>query len=55
MAEIEHIIASVKNDTLPDLKALYKDQLKMNMGESDVNARIIDYFKASTRLPWTTA
>ncbi|KAE8996878.1 hypothetical protein PR002_g19193 [Phytophthora rubi] len=43
-AEIEKIISSVKNDSLPDIKDLYQRELKLNMSESDVKARYIDYF-----------
>lgn len=48
--EIEHIVASVKNNTLPDIKSLFKKELKMNMGESDVEARVLDYFKTFNRI-----
>ncbi|POM66203.1 LOW QUALITY PROTEIN: Hypothetical protein PHPALM_17977 [Phytophthora palmivora] len=43
-AEIENIISSVKNDSLPDIKELYWRELKLDMAESDVKARYIDYF-----------
>eukprot|EP00644_Phytophthora_capsici_P009513 jgi/Phyca11/15463/fgenesh1_pg.PHYCAscaffold_13_\ len=45
-AEIEHIVASVKNKALPDIKGHFKKELKMNLAESDVTARIMDYFKS---------
>eukprot|EP00644_Phytophthora_capsici_P005294 jgi/Phyca11/96003/e_gw1.1.1007.1 len=45
-AEIEHIVASVKNKALPDIKGLFKKELKMNLAESDVTARVMDYFKS---------
>uniref|UniRef100_H3H596 Uncharacterized protein n=1 Tax=Phytophthora ramorum TaxID=164328 RepID=H3H596_PHYRM len=44
IAEISNIISNVKNDTLPDIKALFRSQLRMNMTESDVDARVLDYF-----------
>ncbi|KAG3199082.1 hypothetical protein PC128_g5557 [Phytophthora cactorum] len=45
IAEIDHIVSSIKNNTLPDIKELFKKKLRMNMRESDVNARLIDYYK----------
>lgn len=46
IAEIESIAGSVKNKTLPDVKALFKSKLRLNMTESDVYARVLDYFTA---------
>ncbi|GMF21819.1 unnamed protein product [Phytophthora fragariaefolia] len=43
-AEIEHITSSVKNKTLPDIKALFRSQLHLRMSESDVDARVLDHF-----------
>ncbi|KAE8964420.1 hypothetical protein PR003_g24363 [Phytophthora rubi] len=50
LTEIKSIVDSVKNSTLPDIKALFKKELKMNMGESDVAARVLDYFRAFNRI-----
>ncbi|POM79715.1 Hypothetical protein PHPALM_2547, partial [Phytophthora palmivora] len=50
LAEIDHIVGSVKNQALPDIKELFKRELKMNMTESDVTARVMDYFKNSKRI-----
>uniref|UniRef100_H3GC38 Uncharacterized protein n=1 Tax=Phytophthora ramorum TaxID=164328 RepID=H3GC38_PHYRM len=44
IAEIEHIAGSVKNKTLPDIKTLFMNSLRLNMTESDVYARVLDYF-----------
>eukprot|EP00644_Phytophthora_capsici_P016404 jgi/Phyca11/117846/e_gw1.34.384.1 len=44
IAEIESIAGSVKNKTLPDVKALFKSKLHLNMTESDVCARVLGYF-----------
>ncbi|KAE8955849.1 hypothetical protein PR001_g31943, partial [Phytophthora rubi] len=44
IAEIDKIIGSVKNNTLPDIKQLFERELRMNMAESDVAARVVDYF-----------
>ncbi|KAE9044244.1 hypothetical protein PR002_g2909 [Phytophthora rubi] len=44
-AEIEHIVSSIKNATLPDIKELFKKELRMKKDESDVNARLMDYYK----------
>ncbi|KAG3092120.1 hypothetical protein PI124_g6738 [Phytophthora idaei] len=50
ITEIERIVSSIKNDKLPDIKELFIKDLLMNMKESDVNARLTDYFKTfSTR------
>ncbi|KAG2782912.1 hypothetical protein Pcac1_g7271 [Phytophthora cactorum] len=50
IAETEPIVSSIKNDKLPDIKELFTKELLMNMKESDVNARLTDYFKTfSTR------
>ncbi|ETM48162.1 hypothetical protein L914_07262, partial [Phytophthora nicotianae] len=45
IAEIKHIVDSGKNKVLPEIKELFKSDLKINLTESDVNARVIDYFK----------
>ncbi|GMF38611.1 unnamed protein product [Phytophthora fragariaefolia] len=45
VAEIEHIFGSIKNDSLPDIEELFKTELRINMSESDVNARLMDYYK----------
>ncbi|KAE8954299.1 hypothetical protein PR001_g32554, partial [Phytophthora rubi] len=50
LAEIKSIVDSVKNSTLPDIKAPFKKELKMNMGESDVAARVLNYFRAFNRI-----
>ncbi|KAE8955811.1 hypothetical protein PR001_g31958, partial [Phytophthora rubi] len=44
IAEIDKIIGSVKNNTIPDIKQLFERELRMNMAESDVAARVVDYF-----------
>ncbi|KAG3118917.1 hypothetical protein PI125_g2467 [Phytophthora idaei] len=44
IAEIEHIARSVKNQTLPDIKALLQSKLRLNMTESDLYVRVLDYF-----------
>ncbi|GMF20447.1 unnamed protein product [Phytophthora fragariaefolia] len=43
VADIDHIVGSIKNDSLPDIEKLFKAELRMNM--SDVNARLMDYYK----------
>jgi hypothetical protein len=45
IAEIERIVSSIKNNTLPDIEELFDRLLKMNMNEGDVNARLIDNYK----------
>ncbi|KAG1692310.1 hypothetical protein DVH05_025480 [Phytophthora capsici] len=44
ITEIALILLSVKNSTLPDVKALFKSKLRMNLAESDVDAHVVDYF-----------
>ncbi|GMF60749.1 unnamed protein product [Phytophthora fragariaefolia] len=50
LAEIAHIVDIVKNNTLPDIKELFKRGLKLIMGESDVEAGVLDYFKMFNRI-----
>ena len=50
LAEITQIIASVKNDTLPDIETLFGNELKMDLGESDVSERVLQYFKKADEL-----
>ncbi|OWY90446.1 hypothetical protein PHMEG_00041421, partial [Phytophthora megakarya] len=42
ITEINGIVNSVKNNTLPDIKALFGKELKMCMNESDVEARLFN-------------
>ena len=44
MEKISEIISSVKNDIDIDLDALFASKLKINLKETDVKQRIIDYF-----------
>lgn len=39
------MLAKVKNDDIPDIKQLFKQELKMDMKETDVDARILSYFQ----------
>lgn len=50
VAAIEAIVSSIKNSQIPDIKALFKRELKMNMKESDVLARVLDYFKTCNKI-----
>ncbi|KAF1330768.1 hypothetical protein FI667_g4937, partial [Globisporangium splendens] len=43
--ELNKIVDSVKNSTVPDIDKLFDSRLKMNLRESDVGARVINYFK----------
>ncbi|KAE9185100.1 hypothetical protein PF005_g21391 [Phytophthora fragariae] len=38
------LLDTVKNKALPDIKALFKSKMRLNMTKSDVYARILDYF-----------
>ncbi|ETP01268.1 hypothetical protein F441_21464, partial [Phytophthora nicotianae CJ01A1] len=42
--EIDGIINSVKNHTLRDVQALFKKDLHLNLKESDVSERVLQYF-----------
>jgi hypothetical protein len=46
---LNDVIASVKNDRVPNVAAEFKEAVKMNMQESDVRARVVQYF-ADSRL-----
>ncbi|KAE8954744.1 hypothetical protein PR001_g32367 [Phytophthora rubi] len=45
IAEIKALLAKVKNDDLPDIKALFDKELVMDLAEADVDARILAYFQ----------
>ncbi|GMG17564.1 unnamed protein product [Phytophthora fragariaefolia] len=44
IAEIDHTVSSIKNNSLPDIKDLFKKDLNMKLDGSGVNARIIEYY-----------
>ncbi|OWY90415.1 hypothetical protein PHMEG_00041465 [Phytophthora megakarya] len=44
IVEIKPILGRVKNKALPDIKELVKKDLKINLAETDVTARVMDYF-----------
>ncbi|KAE8882107.1 hypothetical protein PF003_g33854 [Phytophthora fragariae] len=44
-AELDRLLGSVKNDDIPDIKALFKRELHMDLRESDVDARVLSYFQ----------
>lgn len=48
--KITEIMESVKNETLPDINALFKQHLRMDMSESDIKQRILKFFKDCNRL-----
>ncbi|POM70536.1 Hypothetical protein PHPALM_13006 [Phytophthora palmivora] len=45
ITELEEIISNVKNGTIADVDALFASELKMNLRESDVQARVVKYFQ----------
>ncbi|KAE8985332.1 hypothetical protein PF011_g20427 [Phytophthora fragariae] len=45
IAEIKALLAKVKNDDLPGIKALFDKELVMDLVETDVDARILAYFQ----------
>ncbi|KAG1712115.1 hypothetical protein DVH05_009354 [Phytophthora capsici] len=50
IAEIEHIVESDNNKALPDIKELFKRELKMNLAESGVAVRVMDYVRRFKRI-----
>ncbi|ETM97228.1 hypothetical protein PPTG_20422 [Phytophthora nicotianae INRA-310] len=47
LAKIDDIIASVKNNAVPDVAALFKENVVMDMRESDVKERVMQFFVRS--------
>jgi hypothetical protein len=47
LAKIDEIIASIKNNSVPDVAALFKENVVMDMGESDVKERVMQVFVRS--------
>lgn len=47
LAKIDEIIASVKNNSVPDVAALFKENVEMNLGEGDVKERVMQFFAKS--------
>eukprot|EP00644_Phytophthora_capsici_P000508 jgi/Phyca11/99990/e_gw1.4.1076.1 len=43
-SELDNIIGSVMNDDIIDIDALFDQELKMDLREADVKARVINYF-----------
>ncbi|KAG2840782.1 hypothetical protein PC111_g3331 [Phytophthora cactorum] len=48
--EIDNIINSVKNHTLPDVQALFKRELHLDLKESDVSERVLQCFMSCDRI-----
>ncbi|KAF4027454.1 hypothetical protein GN244_ATG20933 [Phytophthora infestans] len=47
LAKIDEIIASVKNNAVPDVAALFKENVVMDIKESDVKERVMQFFVRS--------
>jgi hypothetical protein len=47
LAKIDEIISFVKNKSVPDVAALLKENVVMDMGESDVKERVMQVFVRS--------
>ncbi|KAF4148067.1 hypothetical protein GN958_ATG02761 [Phytophthora infestans] len=45
IAEVTALLGKVKNDDLPDIKALFARELQMDLKETDVDARVLSYFQ----------
>lgn len=50
MEKIDGIIATVVNNTIPNVAAEFKLAVKMDLKESDVRERVIQFFKAGRQL-----
>ncbi|ETI57422.1 hypothetical protein L914_00244 [Phytophthora nicotianae] len=48
--EIDNIINSGKNQTLPDVQALFRKELHFNLKESGVSERVLKYFISCERI-----
>lgn len=44
LKEFDKILGSVKNNKLPKIDKLFDEGLRMDLKESDVTARVVDYF-----------
>ncbi|KAE8879103.1 hypothetical protein PF003_g36769 [Phytophthora fragariae] len=44
LEKIHEITDSFQNQELPDVKELFREELRMNMSNSDIDARVIEYF-----------
>eukprot|EP00644_Phytophthora_capsici_P004850 jgi/Phyca11/96370/e_gw1.1.345.1 len=44
IVELDKIVGNVMNDAILDVDAIFDDELKMNLRERDVKARVINYF-----------
>jgi hypothetical protein len=47
LAKVDEIISSVKNNSVPDVAALFKENVTINMAESDVKERVMQFFARS--------
>ncbi|KAE9094859.1 hypothetical protein PF010_g16938, partial [Phytophthora fragariae] len=45
LTEIDKIVNNVKNGSIVNIDALFDDELRMDLHESDVHARVVNYFK----------
>lgn len=44
LEKIHEITDSFQNQELPDVKELFREELRMNMSTTDIDARVIEYF-----------
>ncbi|KAE8964515.1 hypothetical protein PF011_g28637, partial [Phytophthora fragariae] len=47
LGKIDEIISSVKNNSVPDVSALFKENVMVDMTESDVKERVMQFFARS--------
>ncbi|OWZ00784.1 hypothetical protein PHMEG_00027953 [Phytophthora megakarya] len=45
ITELDALLGKVKNGDVPDVKALFKSELQMDLKETDVDARVLSYFQ----------
>ncbi|GMF10719.1 unnamed protein product [Phytophthora lilii] len=45
LTKVDEITSSVKNKTVPDVAALFKENVKINLAEGDVRERVMQFFE----------
>ncbi|ETI48171.1 hypothetical protein F443_07787 [Phytophthora nicotianae P1569] len=50
LGKIDDILATVKNNTVPNVAAEFKVAVRMNLQESDVRERVVQYFRSSRQV-----
>ncbi|KAI9984773.1 hypothetical protein PInf_006232 [Phytophthora infestans] len=50
LGKIDAIFATVKNNTVPSVAFVFKDAVRMNLQETDVRERVVQYFRSSRQV-----